>query len=82
MRKKYSFAIHSFEKITKKTYIFDEILINKMQRSKLFVVLPRIPWPLEKGDKLRAYYFLEDYPKSMIYILFALYRKKYDKNLS
>ena len=22
---------------------------------KIFVLLPRIPWPLEKGDKLRAY---------------------------
>lgn len=50
-----------------------------MQRSKLFVVLPRIPWPLEKGDKLRAYYFLEGLSKKHDIFLFALYRKKYDK---
>jgi len=26
---------------------------------KLFIILPRFPYPLEKGDKLRAYYFIK-----------------------
>ena len=29
-----------------------------MKKKKLFVILSRVPWPLEKGDKLRAYHQL------------------------
>lgn len=30
------------------------------QKKKILVILPRVPWPLEKGDKLRAYHQLKE----------------------
>lgn len=39
---------------------------------KIFVLLPRIPWPLEKGDKLRAYNQIKQLSKSNEIILCAL----------
>lgn len=39
---------------------------------KLLVILPRVPWPLEKGDKLRAYYQIRYLSENNDIILFAL----------
>lgn len=39
---------------------------------KLFVLLSRIPWPLEKGDKLRAYHHLKELSKKHQIILVCL----------
>ena len=39
---------------------------------KIFVLLPRIPWPLEKGDKLRAYHQIKQLAKNNEIILCAL----------
>ena len=47
---------------------------------KIFVLLPRIPWPLEKGDKLRAYNQIKQLSKNNEIILCALNDdKKVDK---
>ena len=47
---------------------------------KIFVLLPRIPWPLEKGDKLRAYNQIKQLAKNNEIILCALNDdKKVDK---
>ena len=47
---------------------------------KIFVLLPRIPWPLEKGDKLRAYNQIKQLAKNTEIILCALNDdKKVDK---
>ena len=39
---------------------------------KIFVLLPRIPWPLEKGDKLRAYNQIKQLAKNNEVILCTL----------
>jgi len=39
---------------------------------KIFVLLSRIPWPLEKGDKLRAFNQLKQLSKNNEIILCAL----------
>ena len=39
---------------------------------KIFVLLPRIPWPLEKGDKLRAYNQIKQLAKNNEVVLCAL----------
>lgn len=39
---------------------------------KIFILLPRIPWPLEKGDKLRAYNQIKQLAKNNEIILCAL----------
>jgi len=39
---------------------------------KIFVLLPRIPWPLEKGDKLRAYNQIRQLAKNNEIVLCAL----------
>ena len=50
---------------------------------KIFVLLPRIPWPLEKGDKLRAYNQIKQLSKNNEIILCALNDdKKVDKQLA
>lgn len=41
-------------------------------RKKIFVLLSRVPWPLEKGDKLRAFYQLRELSKNNDIILCAL----------
>lgn len=47
---------------------------------KIFVLLPRIPWPLEKGDKLRAYNQIKQLAKNNEIVLCALNdNKKVDK---
>lgn len=46
---------------------------------KIFVLLPRIPWPLEKGDKLRAFNQIKQLAKSNEVILCALNDKKVNK---
>ena len=47
---------------------------------KIFVLLPRIPWPLEKGDKLRAFNQIKQLSKNNEVILCALNTdKKADK---
>jgi len=43
---------------------------------KLFILLSRVPYPLEKGDKLRAYHFLKQLSKNNSIILCALNDKK------
>ena len=46
---------------------------------KIFVLLPRIPWPLEKGDKLRAYNQIKQLALNNEVILCAL---NTDKNIN
>jgi len=47
---------------------------------KIFVLLPRVPWPLEKGDKLRAYNQIKQLSKNNEIVLCALnYDSKLDK---
>lgn len=46
---------------------------------KIFVLLPRIPWPLEKGDKLRAFNQIKQLAKNNEIILCALSDKKINK---
>ncbi|MFO7979156.1 MAG: glycosyltransferase [Bacteroidales bacterium] len=41
-------------------------------RKKIFVLLSRVPWPLEKGDKLRAFYQLRELSENHDIILCAL----------
>ena len=52
-----------------------------MNRPKLFVILPRIPWPLEKGDKLRSYYFVKGLSEYYDITLFALYDERYGNDV-
>ena len=46
---------------------------------KIFVLLPRIPYPLEKGDKLRAYNQIKQLAKNNEIVLCALSDKKVDE---
>ena len=46
---------------------------------KIFVLLPRIPYPLEKGDKLRAYNQIKQLAKNNEIVLCALNDKKIDE---
>lgn len=46
---------------------------------KILVLLPRIPWPLEKGDKLRAFNQIKQLAKNNEVILCALNDKKVNK---
>ena len=46
---------------------------------KIFVLLPRIPYPLEKGDKLRAYNQVKQLSKQNEIVLCALNDKKVDE---
>ena len=46
---------------------------------KIFVLLPRIPYPLEKGDKLRAYNQIKQLAKNNEVVLCALSDKKVDE---
>ncbi len=39
---------------------------------RILVVLSRVPWPLEKGDKLRAYHLIRELSKKHEIILFCL----------
>ncbi|GAB5539224.1 MAG: glycosyltransferase [Salibacteraceae bacterium] len=39
---------------------------------KIMVVLSRVPWPLEKGDKLRAYHLIREWSKNHEVVLFCL----------
>lgn len=41
-------------------------------KKKILAVLSRVPWPLEKGDKLRAYYLLRELSKQHEVYLFCL----------
>ena len=43
---------------------------------KIFVLLPRIPWPLEKGDKLRAFNQIKQLAKNNEVVLCALNTNK------
>jgi sugar transferase (PEP-CTERM/EpsH1 system associated) len=43
---------------------------------KLFILLSRVPYPLEKGDKLRAFHFIKQLSKKNKIILCALNDKK------
>ncbi|MBP9995119.1 MAG: glycosyltransferase [bacterium] len=45
---------------------------------KIFVLLPRVPWPLEKGDKLRAYNQVRQLSKNNEIVLCAL---NFDRSL-
>ena len=46
---------------------------------KIFVLLPRMPWPLEKGDKLRAFNQIKQLAKNNEVVLCALNDKKSNK---
>lgn len=52
-----------------------------MKKPKLLVILPRVPYPLEKGDKLRAYHFIKGLHKSFEISLFALSDQRIDKEI-
>src|ERR1043165_412628 len=47
---------------------------------KLFIILSRVPYPLEKGDKLRAFNQLKELSKKHQVILFALNDASLDEN--
>jgi polysaccharide biosynthesis protein PslH len=47
---------------------------------KILVILSRVPYPLEKGDKLRAYNQIRELSKKHQIILFALNDTKLDEN--
>ena len=49
---------------------------------KIFVLLPRIPYPLEKGDKLRAYNQIRQLAKNNEIVLCALNDKKVDEQMA
>lgn len=46
---------------------------------KIAALLPRVPWPLEKGDKLRAYHLLRQLSAQHEIYLFALAERKDEK---
>jgi sugar transferase (PEP-CTERM/EpsH1 system associated) len=47
---------------------------------RIFVILPRVPYPLEKGDKLRAFHQIKELSKNNEIILCALnHNRKLDK---
>ncbi len=46
---------------------------------KLFVILPRFPYPLDKGDKLRAYHQIKDLSKQHEIYLFCLNESNVEK---
>lgn len=48
---------------------FSDFQISDM---KIFVILPRVPYPLEKGDKLRAFHILKHLKKNNEIFLFAV----------
>ena len=43
-----------------------------MQKPKTIVLLSRLPYPLEKGDKLRAYHFMKEFSKWQDVYLIAI----------
>ncbi|MFZ9848655.1 MAG: hypothetical protein ACO3EE_10955, partial [Flavobacteriales bacterium] len=47
-----------------------------MQKPKTIVLLSRLPYPLEKGDKLRAYHFIKEFSKWQDFYLLAISDKK------
>jgi len=47
---------------------------------KLLIVLSRVPWPLEKGDKLRAYHQLRELSKTNEIFLFCITDSKTDED--
>ncbi len=47
---------------------------------KIFIILSRVPYPLEKGDKLRAFNQIKELSKNNEVFLFALNDIKLDKN--
>lgn len=49
-----------------------------MEKNKLFVILPRFPYPLDKGDKLRAYHQIKHLSKDNDITLFAITHESID----
>ena len=47
---------------------------------KLFIILSRVPYPLEKGDKLRAFNQIKQLSKNNQIVLLALYDTVLDAN--
>lgn len=47
-----------------------------MNRNRLFVILPRFPYPLDKGDKLRAYHQIKCLSKDNDITLFTISHEK------
>lgn len=45
---------------------------------RILVVLSRVPWPLEKGDKLRAYHLIKELSRNNEIVLFCLSDRKVD----
>ncbi|MFZ9956853.1 MAG: glycosyltransferase [Flavobacteriales bacterium] len=53
-----------------------------MQKPKTIVLLSRLPYPLEKGDKLRAYHFIKEFSKWQdIYLIAISDKKEEQKNI-
>ena len=55
------------------------MLYSMKSKDKILVVLSRFPYPLEKGDKLRAYHQLKDLSEEFDIILVALTEQKLSK---
>ena len=51
-----------------------------MIKPSLFIILPRVPYPLEKGDKLRAYHIIKGLKKEFHIHLFALQHEPIDQS--
>ncbi|MEY3236831.1 MAG: hypothetical protein RI883_932 [Bacteroidota bacterium] len=54
--------------------------ISSNYKPKLVVILSRFPYPLEKGDKLRAYYQIKELSKDFSISLIAISKQKISKN--
>ncbi len=50
--------------------------MNNTSKENIFILLSRVPYPLEKGDKLRAFYQIKELSEHFNITLFAFYEKK------
>ena len=65
-------AIHIILRILRAIIKYSLNLLPKSDEMKIFVLLPRIPYPLEKGDKLRAFNQIKQLAKHNEIVLCAL----------
>ena len=65
-------AIHIILRILRAIIKYSLNLLPKSYEMKIFVLLPRIPYPLEKGDKLRAFNQIKQLAKHNEIVLCAL----------
>ncbi len=65
-------AIHIILRILRAIIKYSLNLLPKSYEMKIFILLPRIPYPLEKGDKLRAFNQIKQLAKHNEIVLCAL----------